>query len=278
MVQALRSKSISHLLEKPVIYRWSGRFAAQDAKWCHMERQLVDYELIVMEKGTLFIEDEWGQYEISEGEYILMAPTKLQKGTKPSKCRFYWMHFWLPEGMDGLEECFPKQGQLQHPERLYVLFKQLMDFDLRYMDPLGSGYFATTILCELQNQLQESDEETDKTAAKESLSARVDEYLVRHMAETISVGVLAREFGYHEKYFSALFKKETGRSVKQYVDERKLDRAKYLLLNTDAWVAEIAEHLGFGEVQNFYHQFKKAMNCTPSEYRELYRKKQDTHL
>ena len=289
-------------LERPVTYRWSGRFAAKDASWCHMERQLVDYELIVMEKGTLYIEDEAGKYEVSEGQYLLMEPTKMQRGWERSKCKFYWMHFLTDdpqkrqqEGTSGKETAItiPKQASLKNPERLYVLLKQLQDSDLRYMDPVCNGYFATTILYELANQVRSfpgAREDDDSNAMGEgaqaresadqgeSLRERVEDYLYLHLSEPLSVGSIAREFGYHEKYFSALFKKKTGQSVKQYVDERKMDRAKYLLLNTDAWVVEIADHLGYPDVQNFYHVFKKMMNCTPSEYRRLYQKKRDSHV
>lgn len=267
-------------LGQPVTYRWSGRFVAKDDQWSHMERQLVDYELIVMEKGTLYVEDEWERYEVREGQYLFMEPTKQQRGWKKSKCKFYWMHFYTKavkaESKPLILE-IPKQGDLKNPERLYVLMKQLQDADLRYMDPAGSGYFATTILFELRNQIQPSFAAAIEKQA-DDLRERVDDYLYRHLSEVLTVGMLAKEFGYHEKYFSTLFKEKTGRSVKQYVDERKVDRAKYLLLNTDAWVAEIAEHLGYADVQNFYHLFKKATNCTPSEYRNLYQKKQDYHV
>lgn len=281
-------------LEKPVTYRWAGKFAAKDASWIHMERQLVDYELIVMERGTLYVEDEWGKHEVREGQYILMEPTKLQRGYERSKCKFYWMHFRItePKADGGSQVTIPKHGQLKNPERLYVLFKQLQDADLRYMDGGCSGYFATTILYELANQVRngmqpseegsenraESRDGQERGAQDGSLRDRVDDYLYDHLSEVVTVGALAKEFGYHEKYFSTLFKKKTGLGVKQYVDERKVDRAKYLLLNTDAWVVEIAENLGYADVQNFYHVFKKATDCTPSEYRNLYQKKQDYHV
>lgn len=263
-------------LNAPLRYRWSGRFAAKDTNWIHMERQLVDYELIAVERGVLYIEDERERYEVGEGQYLLMEPAKLQRGWRKSKCRFYWMHFWPMQEEKQMSDkmSLPRQGNLKNPERLFVLFKQLQDSDIRYMDSAYNGYLATTILLELANQRKQSGE----AGGTESLQARVDDHLYRHMSEHISVGDLAREFGYHEKYFSALFKKTTGQSVKQYMDERKVDRAKYLLLNSDAWVSEIAEHLGYAEVQNFYHVFKKATNCTPSEFRNMYQKKQDTHV
>ena len=276
----------------PLRYRWSGKFVGKDAIWKHMERTLVDYELIVMEKGTLYIEDEWEQYEVHEGEYLLMKPTRLQRGYRSSKCRFYWLHF-LPMHEDGHQEQqaddthvketadgrdkgklidLPSRGALKNVDRVYVLMKQLQDSDLRYMDPTYNGFLATAILCEIANQMRRAG---SAARGESELVPQMDDYLLKHVGQSVSVGELADHFGYNEKYFSMLFKEQTGVSVKKYVDGQKMERAKYLLLNTDALVVEIAESLGYADVQNFYHVFRKTMDCTPSEFREQYKKKQE---
>ena len=258
-------ESLIFPIDQPLSYRWSGRFIGAENSWKHMERQLVDYELMVIEKGVLYIEDEWERYEVHEGEYLLMSPTKLQRGYRASKCRFYWMHFLIPAKADG--ECqkqiqVRKHGGLKDLARLLVLMKQLQDSDLRYMDTAYNDYLTTSILLEIANQQVED--------SGDLFMVKLGDYLIRHMSAPISVPELAREFGYHEKYFSMLFKKKTGKSVKKYVDDIKMERARYLLLNTDAYVTEIAEQLGYEDVQNFYHVFKKAANCTPSEFRRIY--------
>lgn len=269
-----RKEMIDLRINGTVEYRWAGRFTAKDSSWSHMERQLVDYELIVMEKGTLYLQSEEIKYELKDGEYLLMEPSEFQKGYKSSKCRFYWMHFLLEEETGETHSEIPRSGQLKNPERLYVLMKQLQDSDLRYMDKGLNACLATAVLHELTNQIRGG----ECAEQEEDLKSRVDEYVLSHMSEKLTVADLAKHFGYHEKYFAALFKEKAGNSVKKYVDSRKVERAKYLLLNTDAWVAEISEHLGFENVRNFYHVFKKETNCTPSEYRSLYSKKYENNI
>jgi len=295
------SRMIRLNVAEPVSYRWSGKFVGKDAAWKHVERQLVDFELMVMEKGTLYVEDEWERHEVHEGEWLLMEPTKLQRGYRPSKCRFYWMHFLLGSIAGSGEEVtdgengwliLPKQGRLENADRVFVLMKQLQDSDVRYMDPTYNGFLATAVLAEIVNQARRryreggavfEDDNTEKTGGalkekdlrKDGLRPKVDDYLLTHMHQGITVGELADHLGYHEKYLSARFKEETGQSVKKYVDGRKMERAKYLLLNTDALVMEIAENLGYAEVQNFYHVFKGFTNCTPTEFRATYSKKQE---
>lgn len=260
-------------LEYPVQYHWSGKFVGKNQNWKHMERTLYDYELIVMEKGTLYIEDEWQKYEVKEGEYLLMSPTKCQKGYKASKCCFYWMHFTATEQLD--ENCeirIERQGKLLSDERMFVLLKQLQDTDLRYMDTAYNAYLATSILYELSNQQKEVKKNTSEEA---NLVDAVSDYVVTHFSDSIHVSELAQHFGYNEKYFSTAFRKKSGVGVKQFIDQKKMERAKFLLLNTDAWVVEIAELLGYENVQNFYHVFKKETNCTPTEFRTNYGKKNE---
>ncbi len=278
-------------LKEPIQYKWSGKFIALNQDWIHIDRQLIDYELFVIEKGTLYIEDEWGKYAVKDGQYILMGPTVRQRGYQPSKCRYYWMHFLakeiepMPDEELKLRDTISsergserlvllKHGTLANAERLYILIKQLQDADLRYLNGDYNSYLATSVLYEIALQTIRADLKPE-TVKGEELKQQVEEFLLGHMAENLSVGTIARHFGYHGKYFCALFKEKTGYSVKQFIDERKMERAKYYLLNSNAWVIDIAEHLGYSNIQNFYHVFRKYANCTPSEYRETYNKKKE---
>lgn len=267
-------------LNKPVRYFWSGKFVGKEKSWKHMERALLDFELIVMEKGMLYIEDEWQQYTVSEGEYLLMEPTRCQRGYRSSKCSFYWMHFSVDDQEKGAESepekrnvIIAKQGKLISDERLFILLKQLQDTELRYMDKDLNAYLATSILYELSHQQMLETKKSDET--DKDLVEQVSEYVVEHFQENLHVRDIAAHFGYNEKYFSTAFRKKSGVSVKQFVDGKKMERAKYLLLNTNAWVVEIAASLGYENVQNFYHIFKKETNCTPTEYRNIYEKKKE---
>lgn len=262
---------------KPVIYRWSGLFRSPNEGWKHMERWLVDYELIVMNKGVLYLENGVEKHIVREGEYLLMQPGTLQRGWKSSDCSFYWMHFWQQEG-DAAQKAdlfaLPVRGGLRNPERLFVLLEQLQDSDLQYMDGELNSYLATAVLLELKHQIRmEQDEDTRGG----DFRCQVGDYVLNHLGEHFSVAEIAAAFGYHEKYFSVLFRQHMGQSVKQYVDERRVDRAKHLLINTDAYVAEIASNLGYENIRSFYHVFKKATGCTPTEYRESYCKCRENH-
>jgi|GEM_PF-1041825 AraC family transcriptional activator of pobA len=69
-------------------------------------------------------------------------------------------------------------------------------------------------------------------------------------------------------YLSMRVKKETGRSVSQWIYTRAIADSQALLLNTDLPIARISEKLGFDEASNFIKYFKKKVGRTPKEYRE----------
>ena len=103
-------------------------------------------------------------------------------------------------------------------------------------------------------------------------AAQVAEILGDNTAEKISVREVAQSLGYHEKYFSAKFKKKTGKSPCAYRNERRLLKAEALLRNTRLSVIEIAAQTGFDNVSYFNRLFRARNGTTPTEYRKRNRK------
>lgn len=69
-------------------------------------------------------------------------------------------------------------------------------------------------------------------------------------------------------YFSRLFSREMGTSFREFLVTVRLDRAKYLLQETDMSVGEIAESLGYDSVFLFSRQFKLRHAIPPSRLRK----------
>ena len=92
-------------------------------------------------------------------------------------------------------------------------------------------------------------------------------YLQEHLAEEISLSVLAEEFHLNSQYISPLFKSEIGVNFLAYLTNIRMERAKKLLLTTDLSVAEVSEQSGYGDYRVFTKVFKKTEGITPSQYR-----------
>jgi len=69
-------------------------------------------------------------------------------------------------------------------------------------------------------------------------------------------------------YFSHAFKESFGRSAKAYIIERRLERAKHLMVQSAASLAQIAQACGFADQAHFSRTFNTWVGQTPSRWRQ----------
>lgn len=96
---------------------------------------------------------------------------------------------------------------------------------------------------------------------------RCREYIANHLGQKITVGILADTCGLTPNYLSTIFKKASGKTVKEYVMQQKIQVAKQLLLSPDYTTSEIASFLGFASQSHFIDCFKKQVGTTPRRWR-----------
>ncbi len=82
-----------------------------------------------------------------------------------------------------------------------------------------------------------------------------------------SVAYFAEELHLSANYFGDLIKKETGKSAKEYIQNKIIDIAKNKTFDSNKSVNEIAYELGFKYPQHFTRLFKNVTGFTPNEYR-----------
>ncbi len=95
----------------------------------------------------------------------------------------------------------------------------------------------------------------------------ITRYLQEHLAEDVSLSVLAEQFHLNAQYISQLFKSEIGVNFLAYLTNIRMEKAKKLLLSTSLSIAEVAEQSGYGDYRVFTKVFKKSEGITPSQYR-----------
>lgn len=249
-----------------------GKFIAESDAWIHYSRTLSDYELMVVTKGTLYIANQSKRFIVHEGEYLLMPPSKSQFGYKQSRCTFYWLHFNINETKnESINLSIPEQAKLRDLERLIVLLKQQQDQDIRYKNRKYNSFMTAAILCEIEQQNAIS-VNNEKIFSQEHLIEETKEYIRWHIQENLKVSTIANYFSYNEKYLTTLFKTVTGLSIKQYILQLKMERAKIALSDTNQHVSQIAYSLGYEDSHYFSNAFKKLMGLSPSEYKLKYGK------
>lgn len=87
------------------------------------------------------------------------------------------------------------------------------------------------------------------------------------LTENLSLTKLASLNNVSPSYLSAIFKKETGHTLTEYVNTQRIKQAKHLLKTTSLQIQTIAQHCGILDLHYFCRIFKNATGKTPSEYR-----------
>jgi AraC family transcriptional regulator, arabinose operon regulatory protein len=93
-------------------------------------------------------------------------------------------------------------------------------------------------------------------------------YIEEHLDGNTSVEDLAQIANFHPNYFITVFKEFTGHSPIQYINRRRIEKAKELLLISELTVSHISESLGL-ELSYFSRMFKELTGLSPKAYRIL---------
>ncbi len=110
---------------------------------------------------------------------------------------------------------------------------------------------------------QKREQCTDEMA----LSYRVLRYVTENCHTKLTMGELAAHFHYSVSTLSHLFLKNSGKSLPAYIEDLRLNEAKWYLANSDTSITEIAMFLGYNSSNYFSSMFKKRCGMTPREYR-----------
>lgn len=79
---------------------------------------------------------------------------------------------------------------------------------------------------------------------------------------------LASQLNINPSYLSTLFKKETGLTLTEYVNQKRIEHAVFLLNSSGLQIQMIAQYSGIPDVNYFTKTFKKIIGITPKEYRD----------
>ncbi|PZR29180.1 MAG: AraC family transcriptional regulator [Citrobacter freundii] len=94
-------------------------------------------------------------------------------------------------------------------------------------------------------------------------------FIQMNLKELITVDLLAKRANLHPHYFSRLFYKHTGVRPVVYIQEKRIERAQYLIATTNQSFTSIAGETGFDNVYYFSKIFKKITGVTPGGYKKL---------
>ena len=177
--------------------------------------------------------------------------------------------------MNGLKVI--QAARVKHPQMAFVIVSGYDDFSycrqaLRMqitdylLKPVNYKEFGSCI-DNLKISLFHQQAAAEPEQQEQRVITGLTRYLQEHLAEDVSLSVLAEEFHLSAQYISQLFKSEIGVNFLAYLTNIRMEQAKKLLLSSSLSIAEVSEQSGYADYRVFTKVFKKNEGITPSQYR-----------
>lgn len=127
----------------------------------------------------------------------------------------------------------------------------------------ASGFFIKAkLLSVFADMLRAASSERKKGSSAEEILA----YIRRNPHKVLSAELLSKTFSYHKNHINKLVKKQTGKSLSEYIRYVKIEQAIVLLLEEGRAPTEIAVSLGYYDYSHFYKAFVAETGVSPTEY------------
>ena len=92
-------------------------------------------------------------------------------------------------------------------------------------------------------------------------------YISEHFRENITLGEMAENFGYEAHYLSRVFSSSVNINLRKYINQYRVDYAKYLLSETEQSITDVAMNSGFQSIRNFNRVFSEFEGISPQVFR-----------
>lgn len=177
-------------------------------------------------------------------------------------------------GLDGISSAIRIHEAVPHCHIIFMsAYAQAQDYrkaiHLRALDFLEKPLDMEELTNALRHAVAQTGPPREIPASQPSRIIRdVMHILESRYMENLTVDALAQAVFFTPNYLSALFRKETGSTISQYLTQCRLEAAVLLLRQTNRTVAEISEAVGYHDVRHFSKVFQKRHGVTPSSFRK----------
>lgn len=241
-------------------------------KGYHLIRDNYDSLLIThILSGTFTFVKDGSPITARAGDTVILDCYKPHEYYTDNSLESVWVHISGGNSFDLFEEIERNSGNLvkckdiQHVKNLlFGLFDCIRQE--KPSSEIGMSLDIYKLFAELLNPL--SPKAKGESSYEEDIR-EVKEYISENLNENLTVSKLAEIVSMSSSHFSRVFKQQTGVSPYDYVLLSRLNRAKYLLQQTDMTIASIAYDIGFNSESNFIYFFSENEGISPGKFRKL---------
>ncbi len=127
----------------------------------------------------------------------------------------------------------------------------------------GSKSHIFRFACEYANYLTQMRQNVSR-----GILAEVEKEVQKNYAENLTLKELSEKYFVNSAYLGQLFRKKYGLSFKDYLNGYRIEQAASQLLHTDKKIIEIAQSVGYHDLDYFVNRFILVKGCTPASFRK----------
>lgn len=131
-----------------------------------------------------------------------------------------------------------------------------------------SEYLCDLLLAKMFIELSRCYENSSQLTGIVHLN-RAKEYILQNYCFDLNVDMVACAAKVHPAYLQVLFHEYLSCGIKTFVNNVRLEKAKFMLRNTKTSITQIAFEIGFNSRQHFGYTFEKRISMSPMQYRKL---------
>lgn len=264
--------------DKPVLVAYQMSLPYLEFYWHHHPEYELTYKINI--SGKRIVGDSY--QEFSPGDLVLIGPDLphtwvTDKKIKDTTCEFVVIQFSgsLFNSLTGLNE-FDNIKRLLQKSKYGLHFKNSRLFKEVILGlPEKTGIEKFTDLIWLLEQLSKqkgtklASAEYDISTAKNSEPRinKVCTYVEQNFAKPIRISDAAKIINISPSAFCKFFKRATGKTFSDYLNEIRIGYACYQLIETDKQISTIARSAGFESLSYFNRVFAKKKKSRPREFR-----------
>ncbi len=261
--------------------------------WHIGPRRLFDFLLVHILKGTGRFTVAGNPLDVAQGDVIWIPPNTLHEmyGYAPGT-HIQYIHFdllynplrshWSAHVPGNTTDLTPWPDQMHPPVNDPVIDKwcgklpagnpvlvteTLRRIILEFNRNQTSGLIAAGLICQLIGHLLRTHSGSPLTAQQTGIVESAMQQIQRESYQKMKLETLAQQHGLSAPHFRKLFRAHFGQSPREAHFNAKIRTACDFLTHSDLTVSEIADRLGFTNIHNFSRAFRKAMEQSPSTYR-----------
>lgn len=242
----------------------------------HRHEERFELMFIMQGSGTYHIDGQ--RYQAKQGDLLLFNASVLHDesphasddlmlfscGVEQLQISGLPLNHLTPRGQTAM---MPSGDYYNEIRQIFLQMWEHINSKKPYASEIGHSLLQTLLL--LCRTIWAEKKEVDENNVQ-SVGQRIKDFIDERYQESLDFRLITAELKMNRFYLAHVFKAFSGYSPKQYQTRRRIGEAQSLLLSTDMGVTEVANAVGYDNVNNFHRIFHNLVGIPPARYKKFW--------